>query len=217
MDIEKEVLLMNPGYLSFIMISITFIFIVTEWKDQLLGNLHISYLAVIIYIASWVFCSLITIQIYGLYQINLSYLLLIFITIYTVFRLENWLDVFHFITVGLLLGSVYTLMYQLVQMDPVLIVKYPYFNMVVMFIMISVLFIRQPLQQIAAITIGILVGDALFNLLNYKRLSYNIGNPIMYDQWWLICLSTRLLSEIIAQIWNGCKMLVRFWVKESKD
>lgn len=203
---------MNPGYLSFLLLCMTIILLACGWKNQLIRG--VSYPVLFVFIIGWFFCAPLHVDLSGPYRVNLCYFLLILSTIGILLLLKSWVEAVHLISLGLLVGASYVLLNQLIHLDPVYIIGHPYINISFVLSAVCAILIRQPLYQFAVISIGLIAGDITYNFMIYKHLPFELGTAGLYDLWWLIYLGTRITSEVVEQVWRGCKIVFNFWLKD---
>lgn len=202
---------MNPGYLSFLLICMTIILLSCGWKTQLIRG--VSYKVVLIFIMIWFICSAFHLHLMGPYRMNLCILLLIAAAIWIVLLLESWMDRVHLISLGFVLSAAYVLLIQLNDLEPIYIIIHPYVNISLVLGTICAIFIKQPLNQIAVISIGLIAGDMIHTFMIYQHLPFELGTANLYDLWWLTFMVTRLISEVLEQAWKYYKLVLRFWLK----
>lgn len=203
---------MNPGYLSYLLFCILIILLACGWKEQIIKG--VSHQGILIFLISWLFCSVINVELFGSYRMNMCYLMLLVVTLWIVFRVRAWTEVSHFISVGLLLVAAYILLKQLFSIDPIIIKEYSFFYISFFLCLMTSVFVRHPLQQVATITIGLFVGEAGYIYLREGHLPFHFGQPRLYDQWLLVFLGTRFLSELFEQCWKRSRLFLRFWLKQ---
>lgn len=202
---------MNPGYLSFLLISIIIILLLSGWRTQLIRNVPHS--VIITFIVSWFICSAFHLSLMGPYRVNLCIFLLVGAVFWIALLLKSWIDRIHLMTWGFLLSAVFVLLNQLIYLEPAYIVIHPYVNISLVLGTLCAMFIKHPLNQIAVISVGLIAGDIVNTFVIYKHLPFELGAAHLYDLWWLTFLITRLITEVWDQVWKYSKLVLHFWLK----
>lgn len=95
------------------------------------------------------------------------------ISIAILFVIQGFIHKLHLLSIGLLLGSLHFLLQQLLEMDPILIVRNSDWDIALLLALIAVVLQRNPLEQIAALSMGYLLGDM------YQAGIHPVGATIM--------------------------------------
>jgi hypothetical protein len=211
----RQVIHVNPGLLSFLLISIAMILFASGWKEELARG--ISHKVILLFFVCWIFFSFFHIPFFAGYQVNLTYLVLAALIGSILVSCASLSQSVQLLSLGLLLGSVYFLLWQLYSIDPVMIIYRPTIDISITLSIIAALMIRHPLHQIAALSIGLTVGDGLFHWFQHGMGPVVLGGPLFQDQWWLTVMSTRLLSETCSYLFKGCKGAAQLWCERRKE
>ncbi|SFK92204.1 hypothetical protein SAMN03159341_102165 [Paenibacillus sp. 1_12] len=183
---------MNPGYLSWLLMIITMILFASGWKDLLLKSVPSK--VILLFFVTWIIGTYLVIPLpLGTLAVWVPVLLLWVICI--LWRLPGaLLSKLHIVSVGALMGSLSFFMQETVQLMPASI----YGNMeLVMALAIGVLAvttIKLPSAQIAAVSIGLLLGEGYFLYISRRHFSMELGSLTLQDRWWLTLVVTRSLS-----------------------
>ncbi len=200
---------MNPGYLSLIIIGMMLILLACGWKEELLRG--IPHKAILLFFICWIPLSFAELSLKGGLRINACYLLLAAVALLILGSLRSPLQAFHLASIGFLAGSFEFLLQQIYSLDPAAVVFRPVFDICASISVPIALLLRQPLQQIAGLTIGLIVGDGLFLYAHKGYAPFFLGHPEFLDKWWLTLLVTRSFSLGVQYAISGCQRLSRLW------
>lgn len=199
---------MNPGYLSYILMSVTFIFVVSGWKDVWLRA--ISHRAVVLFIALWiVFCSVYVPL--GRLDVNLACLLLL-AAISTVLRQSGPYVAAHVLCVGVMLGAFTFLLRETERLSPAFLIVQPDLDAALLLALGIMLFYRQPKLQIAAVSLALLVGGALMLYTHRKAPVLRLGSLRFQDDWWLTVCLTRGITVSLESAYGFGKRTLEGWM-----
>lgn len=100
----------------------------------------------------------------------------------------------HIISVGALMGSLSFFMQETVQLMPASIYGNLELAMALSIGVLAVITIKHPSAQIAAISIGLLLGEGYIIYINKRHVGMELGSLRLQDRWWLTLVVTRSLS-----------------------
>jgi len=201
---------MNSGYLSLILLCITLILFASGWKELYVRS--ISHKGMLLFFALWIAGSCISVTIKQVH-IQLVYLLVFAISIAILFVIHGFIHKLHLLSIGLLLGSIHFLLHQLLEMDPILIVRNSDWDIALLLALIAVVLQRNALEQIAALSMGYLLGDMYQAGIHPVEGYHQVGHSIFQDQWWLSVFSARTMTIILLAAYTGCRSLIRSWIE----
>ncbi len=190
---------MNPGYLSYISLAITLILLIFGWKEQLAKK--ISTRSILSFFLCWMVLSNFYWRISDLHQINLFYIFSVLITLRVL--IKQRIEAIYLFMTGCLVSGIWILFNNIYVIEPAMIFIHSFVGLIILISGIIVIFIKEPLQQLAVITIGIFMGDFFLFWITYGHIPLEIGTAKTFDLWWLIFLITRLLTEILHQGFKG--------------
>lgn len=200
---------MNPGYLSLIVMVMTGILLATGWKPVLLGDLSAA--AIGLFCAAWLASCQFAVTVPGGIVIYICWfvLLLTSLSILTFRRRPS--SSLHLLSVGLVLGFFAFYLRRVLAADPSLLLfssdvdTYMYLSLVVL------LFVRVAVEQIAAISIALMMEEALFLFF-----SHGVNGPFdrhavwggarFQDGWWLAVLLSLGWSALYRWVGGGWRL-----------
>ncbi|MGG1551760.1 YphA family membrane protein [Paenibacillus ferrarius] len=197
---------MNSGYLSFILMSITLILLASGWKTLYVGG--VSHQRLLLFFASWIVSARLTVTVENVH-VRLVYALIAALSFLILYRTQGIVHKVHLLSIGLLLGSLHFLLQQLLEMDPILIIRNPAWESAAIIAVVAVAVQRNCWEQFAAISLGYVIGDlyqaGIREIDGYHRLGY----AAFQDQWWLSIFLARTLTIVLQAAYAGCRSLVR--------
>ncbi|MBP1961988.1 YphA family membrane protein [Paenibacillus aceris] len=203
---------MNSGYLSLILLCITLILFASGWKELYVRS--ISHKGMLLFFALWLVGSSFSITIKQVH-IQLVYILVFLISVGILYVTQGFIHKLHLLSIGLLLGSLHFLLQQLLEMDPILIVRNSDWDIAILLAFIAVVLQRSALEQIAAISIGYLLGDMYQAGIHPVGGYHHIGHSTFQDQWWLSVFTARTMTIILQAVYNGCRSVIRSWMERK--
>lgn len=202
---------MNSGYLSLIFLCITLILFGSGWKEIYLKSS--SHKGILLFFIGWLTLSRLTVTFQGL-QINLIFVGLCGLCVGILYLTKGFVQKLHLLSIGLLLGSLHFLLEQILEMDPILIVLgNPKLDTCFMLAVIVTLLQRNELEQIACLSIGLLLGEVFQTVVHQTSTPRRIGGTDFQDEWWLAVFTARTLTIMLLMFYNGCKGLIRHWME----
>ncbi|TXK76574.1 hypothetical protein [Paenibacillus sp. N3.4] len=200
---------MNSGYLSIILLSITLILFASGWKELYVRS--ISHKGMLLFFVSWLVFSPFTITVFHV-RIQLVYLLVVLISLWILHVTNGFIQKLHLLSIGLLLGSLHLLLQQLLAMDPILIVGDAKMDTALVLAVVMVVLQRNELAQIAALSIGYLIGDLYQEGIHRTNGYHFLGSAYFQDQWWLSVFAARTLTIILLAVFNSFRVVIRSWL-----
>ncbi|SDN87903.1 hypothetical protein SAMN04487897_105245 [Paenibacillus sp. yr247] len=203
---------MNSGYLSLILLCITLILFASGWKELYLRS--ISHKGMLLFFVSWIVFSRLTVTVKQV-QVQLVYVVVFLISLGILYVTQGFIHKLHLLSIGLLLGSLHFLLQQLLEMDPILIVRDSEWDTALLLALVAVILQRNALEQIAALSIGYLLGDMYQAGIHPKDGYHHLGNGTFQDQWWLSVFAARTMTIILQTVYNGFRSVIRSWMERK--
>ncbi|MBD0380611.1 YphA family membrane protein [Paenibacillus sedimenti] len=210
--IRRVVMIMNSGYLSLILLCITLILFASGWKELYVRS--ISHKGLLLFFVAWLTLSQITIII-GHVKMQLVYLWIMCICIGILYATQGFIHKLHLLSIGLLLGSLHFLLQQLLQMDPILIVGNSEWDTALLLAFVITILQRNELEQIAALSMGYLLGDLYQAGVYQANGNLHLGSSHFQDQWWLSVFAARTMTIVLQVAYNGCRLIIRTWMERK--
>jgi hypothetical protein len=200
---------MNSGYLSLILLCIMLILFASGWKDVYVRS--ISQTSILLFFIGWLLLVSFHVKVLNV-QINLVYLWVGALSIGIMYRTMGLINKLHLLSVGLLLGSFYFLLREILSLDPIMVVFKPNLDTALFLALIVILIERRVKEQIACLSIGLLMGDFYYAIVHQSAVSVHFGGPSFQDEWWLSIFTARTLTLVWQYMLSGCKVMVRTWL-----
>jgi|GEM_PF-3170845 len=187
---------MNPGYLSYILITLSVILVCSGWHHQAIGSFSVR--GALTFVGIWLLAGWLHWESSGGMSGSFVYVPLLLLTIAS-YRIceHSGMERFTALTFSLLLGAVVSLV-QLIEMtDPVWIIFHPFYDPLIIAGMLTLGYTRSPSLQFGIVTAG-LVGSDLFLALLPMVPHREIGERAFQDAWWVTAVSVRTGSVFLA-------------------
>ncbi|KRE69291.1 YphA family membrane protein [Paenibacillus sp. Soil750] len=204
---------MNAGYLSLILLCITLILLASGWKELYIRS--ISHKGMLLFFASWLIGSRVTVTIQHVH-IQLVYVVVLTIAFSILYVTQGFIHKLHLLSIGLLIGSLHFLFQQLLEMDPILIIRNSEWQTALLIAIVAVVVQRNAWEQIAAISIGYLIGDMYQASIHEVDGFHQLGMATFQDQWWLSIFTARTLTIVVQAAYSGCRTVVRSWLNRRE-
>jgi hypothetical protein len=109
------------------------------------------------------------------------------------------------ILTGLLLSSVNVLLMEFFTIDPLFVITRTELDTAIWLSVLCLLMRRKPLEQIASLSIALVIGDALFQSFHRESQPIFLGSPAFQDKWWLSIVSVRVASAAVLYALAGVR------------
>jgi hypothetical protein len=210
----------NPGYLSWILVSISLILLASGWKRVLLGRIPDA--GIFAFFAAWCILVFAEAEVGPGLKINLAVLPIAALFLVYLRRRRGNAKLLHLISACLFLASVQYFLKRIAELDPHLL---PYDASLVSALaaaLFALVWTRDPEEQIAGISFAALASHSLYWLSHREYLPLiPFGNMAFHDEWWLAAVSARAAAAMFAAAeafvqraaknWNGRRKKVEEW------
>jgi hypothetical protein len=207
--ISRVIKEMNPGYLSLVLLCITLILFASGWKEIYIRS--ISHKWLLLFFIGWLACLPFSLTLDGI-RFHLVCFWVLAVTFIIFFRSQGFLHRFHLLCISLLLGSFHFLFREIVAMDPIMMVAKPEVDAALLLALAVILTERRALEQIACLSLGILIGDLYKAHMHPSSTFYEFGGPSFQDEWWLSVFAARTVTVMFQSTMAGCKVAVKGWL-----
>lgn len=197
---------MNEGYLSLSIVVIILVLLATGWKGTLWGPAQDRYL--LIFFICWVIGCWVSVPAGSSHVISGAWLTIGVTSLIGLKRCVSFYTFIHVLSSALLIAALFVFLGQLVRLDPVLFVVDPVWDAAVILGVLVACFMSVPLEQLAAITMGLTLGVWLSGWIANTEIPYIIGDAAFFDTWWLAVASSRLFTLVIMGLRRAWKKRV---------
>lgn len=198
---------MNPGYLSYLLISIVLILLASGWKDILLRG--ISHKTILLFFILWLPASFLRFRFYGQSMQGVLPLLAVTAAAGTLALGKLRLQL-HVWTSGILLGMFDLILLEMSDWLPVFTFLLPAADSALVLAFIAMLLGRAPLWQLTALTGALLIGETFHRFLHATSGTKAVwGGPGFQDRWWLVVCLTRGLTVTFEYGWRTVSGMVK--------
>ncbi|MNR18486.1 hypothetical protein D3C85_1352180 [compost metagenome] len=140
------------------------------------------------------------------------YIVVITISVLILYVTKGFIHKLHLLSIGLLIGSLHFLFQQLLEMDPILIIRNSQWQTALLLAFVAVIVQRNAWEQIAALSIGYLIGDMYQAGIHKVGGFHQLGMATFQDQWWLSVFTARTITIIVQAAYSGCRNVMRNWI-----
>ena len=189
---------MNPGYLSLLLICMTVILLLSGWKEVFLSRF--SHKEILLFFVLWIVGLQFTFSLRHV-SVNGSFLVISFMCLYIFLRKANWMKKTQIVLNGLLLAAVNLLLLEFYSIDPVFVISHLGLDIAVWLSILCICMSRESIVQIASLSIGFLLGDALYASNHFSSTHpIVLGSSLFQDKWWLALVVVRTGTVIMRVI-----------------
>ncbi|MBD2861332.1 hypothetical protein [Paenibacillus oceani] len=209
---------MNAGFLSWILILVTFILLASGWKTFLLRG--VSYQAILTFFAAWCVASRFDVSMGKGWAVNGVIVPLLILIGAALWRQRSFLGGLHGLSFGLFLASVYYLLKHMGDIDPFFLPSRVTFGAALILALLAAILVRKPEDQIACLSFALLCGSALYGYVHKGQSAMPFAGLPFQDEWWLAVGSARLMSSaaetVVGSVCEVSKSLADRWRETRK-
>ncbi|MBP1988910.1 YphA family membrane protein [Paenibacillus eucommiae] len=200
---------MNPGYLSLVLLSITLILFASGWKEIYVRS--ISQNRILLFFIGWILLFSFEIKLPAV-QINWVFAGISVLSLGIIIQTKGLFRKLHLLSIGLLLGSFHVLAMEILAMDPMMAVVSPQLDAVLFLVCVVLLLERRLWEQIASLSLGIIIGEIYSVLAHSMHQPLYFGGASFQDGWWLSVFAARTFTLLLESLVKGfkavCKALI---------
>ncbi|WP_199614974.1 hypothetical protein [Paenibacillus alkalitolerans] len=204
---------MNPGYLSYIAITLTAILVWSGWKSVVTGGF--SGRGAYLFLLGWIAGSLLGWESFrgaGTFV----YAPLLSLTAFVLSSSMQWNERFSIFSFALLLAAVNSLIELINHVDPFVLAIHPALHPVFVTAALAVTYSRNGKVQLALVSLALLIKDAYIALLYREFTPPVFGGRAFQDEWWMAAALTRSFALCWAFFSAYVFFTVRKWIWQLK-
>ncbi len=195
-------MLLNPGYMSIVLLFIAFILVCSGWKEVFLKDVTDG--GILLFFAAWLAGASVSIPL-GVLRggtVSLIVLPIAFVILASIRRMSRQ-NAVHLITYAVFLGATEALIISLRAADPMIVAANPFLQPDAAAILLVLVFTRHPLHQAAAASLALFTQD-LASCWSVIKLGipYELAGAGFQDRWWLQLFAIRLTSSTVEWLWR---------------
>ncbi|MDO3679195.1 hypothetical protein Q3C12_19480 [Paenibacillus ehimensis] len=133
-------------------------------------------------------------------------LLLLAVSLLVMIRTPSFLYRFHLLSIALLLGSVYFFLKETLHLMPAVIWLSSEWTVAASVGVLAAALLRWPPLQIAGLSLGLLIGDAMSACAHREQVAMTLGQAGFQDEWWLTVFAARGWSLLMEGMVAGSKL-----------
>jgi hypothetical protein len=192
---------MNPGYLSYIALTVSLILICFGWRSHAIGSSSTG--AAVLFCAGWIVSASMEWSLpFGIAG-TFAYVPLLLFT-YRIFLSSlprrEFASAFSF---ALLLGAVVSLVQLIQAVDPQLIAFHPVLDPILLLCVLTISYTRNPSLQLVMVSISLLLNDAYMAHLYRAWEPAFLGDRVFQDSWWAAAVSVRAGSQAVEGFYGA--------------
>ncbi|TLS53077.1 hypothetical protein FE782_06830 [Paenibacillus antri] len=204
---------MNPGFLSYILLTLSLILIGFGWRTHAIGGA--SARAASLFGLGWIAAAAVDWKA-GAWAGTAAYAPLLALAAIGLVSPYSRKDAASALSFGCLLGAIYSLVQLVERIDPLAIVLHPSVDPVALIVVLIVCYTRRASTQFAMLSIALVVNDAYTALLYARWQTPFFGGREFQDAWWMAAASARALSVAAAAVVDRAKReggRIRAWLR----
>ncbi|MEF3301832.1 hypothetical protein [Paenibacillus sp. GYB003] len=208
---------MNPGFLSFILISITLILLASGWRRTLLGDAPVR--AIAGFFVAWLAMGQIRFRLSEHATVAGAAIVLAVSVVVAAARRRSPLGLLHLVSLGLFLASVYYLLKHIGELNPFFWPNRSWSAAGLAVAAAAAMLVRRAEDQLAVVSMALLLGTFLYWRVHQQPAGAVFGNLRFQDEWWFAAACARTMSvagesslalargasKTIAKRWRGLK------------
>jgi hypothetical protein len=188
---------MNPGYLSYIAITLSVILMSFGWRAQAIGNASVR--AALWFCSGWLLSIILHWELASVFAGTCVYVPLLALTV-AALKNAPLRDTASVLSFSLLLGSVLSLIQLVEAIDPFVIVLHPILDPLLILCLLVVCYTRSPMLQFVMVSVSLVVNDSYMALM-YKEWEHAFfGDRSFQDAWWMSVIAVRALTVFLSII-----------------
>ncbi|WP_309118671.1 hypothetical protein [Paenibacillus sp.] len=193
---------MNPGFLSYILLTLSLILICFGWRSHAIGGA--SARAASLFCLGWIAAAAVDWKA-GAWAGTAAYAPLLALAALGLVSPFSRKDAAAALSFGCLLGAIFSLVQLVERVDPLAIVLHPTVDPVALIALLVVCYTRRAAAQLAMLSIALVVNDAYMALLYARWQPPFFGGREFQDAWWVAAASARVLSVASAAVVDRAK------------
>jgi hypothetical protein len=197
---------MNPGYLTFILLSVTLILLACGWKETLLPG--VANKRIILFFAVWICCNEIVLNL-GAVRLTLSYAVIACLTVLLLKSAGNVQQSLGLVFVSLLIAACDYLFLEMYSVNPFMTVISKRADIALILALIGLLLNRHPYRQMLILSLSLLLGEAWYQASHLAARPVKLGTADFMDQWWLAIFGARIATATIQASYRRSRRIMR--------
>lgn len=194
---------MNPGYLSYVLMTCFVILVSSGWQIELVG--YANRWIVMVFIGLWFVLMPLSWQATPYVTFHFSTALIIALLIISSMSLHTRIHLIQLLLFSIIISIWHGYMVYSQRSSPIYLIL-PVLDVAIGEAVLIGGFIKNPMHQITIVTTGVLVGDFLDQLWNDPH-HIQIGHAVAWDRIFIALFLTRAVALIVR--WSRNKLLYR--------
>lgn len=186
-----KVTYMNPGFLTFILITIVLILLISGWKDAILK--HISMKSVVVFFCLFFISYGFSFQA-GEMRFKMTYVLLIALLVMMGVRRLGIARLMLFMFLGIVFALFQYLLLEVYQVNPLMPVVAPKLDIAIFIGAMSFIATRNAAYQFWLISISLIIGDICHQYGHREMIDIYLGNKSFFDMWSLSLFTSMFIA-----------------------
>ncbi|MCI3920267.1 hypothetical protein MO973_08475 [Paenibacillus sp. TRM 82003] len=206
---------MNSGFLSYIVLTLSFIFASFGWKAQAIGTASLR--AFRWFCAAWIASVVLHWDAGGMAGTFAYAPLLVLATLgFREAAKPKPREAASAVAYGLLLGAVYSLVQLVETIDPLMIALHPFLDPLIVLWALTIGYTRSALLQLALLSLALILNDAYMALLYQRWERPYFGDRSFQDGWWAAAFALRAGTLLLAGLGNWGREGAQRWARKLR-
>jgi hypothetical protein len=197
---------MNPGYLTFILVSVILILLACGWRDALLPG--VSNKRLVLFFTVWLCGNGIVLSL-GSVRLNLSYAVIAGLTVVLLKTTGNVKQLLGFVMVSLLIAACDYLFLEMYSVNPFMTVFGTRADIALILGLIILLLNRHPYRQMLVLSLALLLGEAWYQVSQIATKPVKLGTADFMDEWWLSIFAVRVATATMQASYRRSRRMMR--------
>jgi len=189
--------MMNPGYLSLLLICMILILLSSGWKEVFLSRA--SHKEILLFFVLWITARQFNIS-FDQIKLNGSLIVMSMMCLYNLVKISAWKKRMQTILIGLLLAILNFVLLEFYAIDPIFVISRMGLDIAVWLSLVCICMTRNRTVQLVSLTIGFILGDIMHAYYHLNSASFVLGNSLFQDKWWLAIVIVGVGTVILQQM-----------------
>lgn len=190
--------------LTLFILTVVLVLLFTGWREWLFGPVNSRWVAV--FFACWLSGWWIAVPAGPDHAVSGAWLTVLAAALAGLLQCGSLCQSLHVLSLSFLAAALHVFIYQLVLVNPLLAPDHPTRISALLIGSLAACLVRGVVQQTAAVTLGLSLGEGMRIWVAGQTFPYLIGNAAFFDLWWLtvaVCLVVSLVWEGIRKMWSA--------------
>lgn len=200
---------MNAGFLSYIVLTLSFILANFGWRRQAIGSATVR--AFRWFCFGWIAAVAWHWHLPSGYEGTLAYVPLLALAAIGLRSAGSGRESVSALAYALLLGAVASLVQLFEALDPLMIVLHPFFDPLIVLWTLTICYTRSAPLQLAMLSVGLLLNDAYMAFMYQAWERPFFGDRSFQDAWWVSAFAVRAAAATVSGAGTWARIGTERW------